>query len=367
MLSTQKHLNLKESINLGSFYTPKDIVEIAYNMLLNFVSSIEQYILLDSSCGYGNFLDIQGFKEKIGIDIDIKAINKARQRFSHCTTPPIFLHKNALLNVSRKNFNILQNSKLIIIGNPPYNDKTSIVQNNLKSKDSDEVDLELRTRDIGISFLRSYNVLQADYICVLHPLSYLIKENNFKSLKDFSSNYKLIDSVIISSERFCPKSLSFFPIIIALYKRDKQGMDYGFIKNYNFKTFEGKNFRLNNFDFIANYIDKYPNKKRVSKYVAMFYTMRDINALRRSKTFITKDCANAIYVAKEKYSLYCYVDIFKHMIPYIPYYFGNCDVVIDYKQFLLLEGDFISASETKQLTPNIEKYFKILLGEYYDD
>lgn len=211
--------------------------------------------------------------------------------------------------------------------------------------------------------------MRADYICVLHPLSYLIKESNFKSLKNFAKNYRLINAIIISSQIFCPKSLGFFPILIAFYKRDNQGMDYDFICDFSFKTYEGKKFKLNNFDFIKYYIDKYPNKKRVDSRhkIAMFYTLRDINALRRSKTFITNDCTNAIYITREKYSLYCYVDVFKRFLPKIPYYFGNCDVMINYKAFKFLEIDFIKASQSGIISENIMQYFKDLLKEHYAD
>ena len=281
----------------------------------------------------------------------------------------MFLHTNSLQNVSREKFNILEFSQLIIVGNPPYNDKTSIVQNLLKNSDSIPVDSQLKVRDIGISFLRSFDILKADYICVLHPLSYLIKESNFKSLKSFIKHYRLLDSMIISSQIFCPKSLGFFPIVIALYERDNQGMDYHFICNFSFKTYEGKSFRLNDFDFIAQYIDKYPNKKRVDskQKVAMFYTLRDINALRRSKTFISKNTANVVYVTQDKYSLYCYVDVFKQIIKHIPYYLGNCDILIDFKKFQTLEYAFIKASESKILNEDIMQYFKDLLGEHYED
>lgn len=183
---------------------------------------------------------------------------------------------------------------------------------------------------------------------MLHPLSYLIKESNFKSLKSFIKHYRSIDSTIISSQIFCPKSLGFFPIVITLYERDNQGMD---------------------FDFIAKYIDKYPNKNRVDSRhkVGMFYTLRDINALRRSKTFIGKNTANAVYVTQDKYSLYCYVDVFKQIIKHIPYYLGNCDVLIDFKKFQALESAFIKASENNILSEDIMQYFKDLLGEHYED
>ena len=256
----QNHLNKSQTINLGSFYTPDYIVEIVYKMLLNYLVkknklNLNDFVLLDSSCGYGNFLQNSkkhnnlDFKKKIGVDIDKKALKIAKENFINYKNPPLFLHKNSLINVIRKNFKIDNSDKLIIIGNPPYNDKTSIVQNHIKNKNY-EVDLNLKCRDLGMSFLLSFNELKADYICILHPLSYLIKNANFKILKKFFSNYKLIDSVIISSQIFCPYSLGFFPIIIALYEKNKKGINYDFIKNYNFKTIDDKIFCLNDFDFI---------------------------------------------------------------------------------------------------------------------
>ena len=53
-MSIQRHLNKIDTINLGSFYTPKFIVEIAYEMLERNVN-LRDFTLLDSSCGYGDF------------------------------------------------------------------------------------------------------------------------------------------------------------------------------------------------------------------------------------------------------------------------------------------------------------------------
>ncbi len=62
------------------------------------------------------------------------------------------------------------------MGNPPYNERTSIMQSSLKNKESMQIDSTLQSRYIGISVLRSYDKLKANFICVLHPLSYLIKK-----------------------------------------------------------------------------------------------------------------------------------------------------------------------------------------------
>lgn len=356
---TPSHLNPKSIVNLGSFYTPEFLVEKAHALLQEYISS-QKYTLLDSSCGAGNFLLANGFDKIIGADIDKGALDIARSRIDSRIT---LLHKNTLYNVSRGTFGISESEKLIIIGNPPYNDRTSIVQRTVKNKEAISMDLTLQARDIGISFLRSYEKLQADYVCVLHPLSYLIKKTNFQALKDFAKHYRLLNSLIISSKEFCKNSKKHFPIVMALYKREDGGMDYNYICKFNFQTLEGKSFRLNDFEYIGRYINKYPNK--LKNYQAMFYTMRDINALARSKTFLDKANSNTVYVPRDKYSLYCYVDVFKAFLPHIPYYFGNCDVMIDFAKFKGLENSFVQASEEKIYKPEILQYFKDLLGIHY--
>jgi hypothetical protein len=243
-------------------------------------------------------------------------------------------------------------------------------------------DKDINHRDLGISFLLSYNKLKADYICVLHPLSYLIKRTNFNSLNLFKENYILKDSVIISSSEFTQTSkLTSFPIIIAFYERNNNGMKYDDIMNYEFKTIEGKCYKINDFTPLANYITKYPNKQ-LNDVVAHFWTMRDINALKRTKTFIESETDTSIRINLEKLPFYCYADIFKDYIPNIPYYFGNSDIMIDENQFQSIKDIFVSESLKKypflhHLLINyktttdskliINNYFKKLLGEHYVD
>jgi hypothetical protein len=268
------------------------------------------------------------------------------------------------------------------VGNPPYNDTTSIIRSGIK-RNNFERDEDVFSRDFGISFLLSYDKLFADYVCVLHPLSYLIKKTNFAGLGNFRKNYKLIDSVIISSGEFADTSKNTrFPIIIALYERNPLGMDYNYIANYNFMTLDKKRFSIKQRDSIGGYVNKYPNQKKVSQEdtVALFYTMRDINALKRGATFIKNDNYNAVRVTKEKLPYYCYVDVFKEFIPHIPYYFGNCDIMIDNSAFLDAQKVFTARSakrhphlaayleNTKTYNDEaavINDYFKNLLGEHY--
>jgi hypothetical protein len=189
--------------------------------------------------------------------------------------------------------------------------------------------------------------------------------------------------VVASSVFSATSKTTSFPIIIALYERNLFGMDYAYIKNYKFKTNDNKVFSINEYDTIGNYVAKYPNHKSVSpqETVAYFYTMRDINALKRAATFLEKETYNAVRVTKENLPYYCYVDVFKDYIPHIPYYFGNSDIMIDKDKFQELEPLFVSRSGQKHPKLNshtkiknyddtkkeINVYFRELLGAHYVD
>lgn len=382
---SQKHLSHKSQIDLGSFYTPKHLVDISFNIIKQNVENVSDYSLVDTSCGYGSFLQTKDYKRVIGADIDEQAISEARKENKNAELTV----SNSLKNISRGSLGLDEKDKLIIIGNPPYNDTTSIIRQNVKDKSViNEIDMDIKTRDLGMSFLLSYNKLKADYVCVLHPLSYLIKKSNFALLNKFTKNYKLADGLVISSHEFSDTSRSMaFPILIAFYKRDKNGMDYEYIKNYRFQVKDDGTFRLSDFDTIANYVQKYPNKKYLTKNdkpVAKFYTLRDINALRRSRTFIENDMSNTVYVNMDQLPYYCYIDIFKQYCDRMPYFIGNCDVIIDNDEFLKVRECFIYQSlrtnpvlrksslrfrEVPDAKLKIEMYFKTLLtnklGEKY--
>ena len=374
----QNHLNYQDTINYGSYYTPVKIIDLVCELLEKNIPNINQYFIVDTSCGYGNFLKNNN-ASSIGADIDITALQTAKQNYPNCK----FYHHNSLQNVSRCQYNLDKDNKIIIVGNPPYNDVTSIIRNEIKTE-LFTIDADLKIRDLGMSFLLSYNKLSADFVCVLHPLSYLIKKTNFNALKAFNDNYKLTDSVVISSGEFNRASkITQFPIIIALYEKSKFGMDYNFICGCQFKTADGKTFNLNQFDKIDNYITKYPNQKRIDikDSVAFFWTMRDINALKRTKTFIEKEVCNCVRVSKNNFAYYCYADVFKDYIKHIPYYFGNSDIMINAERFEKIKDVFIAKSLKKHsflsyckklnapLNYNsiIDSYFKELLGQHYAD
>ncbi|MDE0425069.1 MAG: N-6 DNA methylase [Candidatus Poribacteria bacterium] len=373
---SQAHLGYDSRVNLGSYYTPAEIVNVAWETIAPYVHS--QTTVIDTACGYGDFLRNCGQATTIGSDIDETAIEVARENNKKVR----FLQTNALSNVSRVKFGIPEQSHLIVVGNPPYNDRTSLIRHSIKSVNFD-IDEDIASRDLGISFLRSYNKLEADLICVLHPLSYLIKPTNFRLLKEFTANYKLIDGLLISSGEF-PESTKHtpFPIVLALYQRDAQGMTYSFIRSFRFRVTGKNGFCLDEFDYITSYLDKYPKKKNQPRYndSLFFWTMRDINALKRNRTFIESYSANTIVLDKRKLDYYVYVDVFKRNLHRLPFYFGNCDVLIDndlfrqYKPFFIsdairhhpyLKKHFqIKPIEKQQVASELDTYFKLLLGEH---
>lgn len=374
----QKHLSYKKTINLGSYYTNSDHISNVFDFIAPYID--KSFTILDSSCGYGNFLQNISNK-KIGNDIDKIAIDIASENINDVS----FFNFNALENVNRSQYEIEKNEKLCIVGNPPYNDKTSIIRNKVKEVDFN-IDDDIKTRDLGISFLKSYAKLNADIICVLHPLSYLIKKANFSLLKKFSQNYKLIKAKIISSESFIGSSKGMpFPIIIGLYTKNNDGMSFDYIKNFNFEIKDNLFFKINSFDYMPNYIKKYPSKyDKIKDDSVLFWTLRDINALKRNKTFIHKENQNAILIELDKLDYYIYVDVFKRYTSCIPYYLGNCDIIIDnnlfleYKKYFILDGlfhnphlrkhyanfDFTKSQYKPIAKKKILSYFHKLLGEH---
>jgi hypothetical protein len=364
----QQHLNHVEQVNLGSYYTKPKLVQKVYGLLQKHVQNFNEYTIIDNSCGYGSFLDFDIPNKKIGADIDSIALGKVK-------SDAILIEHNSLSKINRYNYNLSDTEKVIMVGNPPYNDTTSIIRNKIKQVQKETN--AIKTRDLGMSFLLSYNMLNADFICVLHPLSYLIKKTNFNTLHEFTKNYKLLDCEIISSQEFTNKvSATFFPIAIALYCKGR--MTYDFIENYDFSV-ENKKFRLKEFVSVGNFISKYPNQKFVQEKdtIAKFYTMRDINALKRSKTFMETTTYNTIFVQQNNLDYYCYVDVFKKFIPHVPYYFGNCDVMINDNKFQNIKECFVRYSaeanimlkkysrDIENYKEKVNNYFMELLGEHY--
>lgn len=343
MIDKAEHLEKNQIVNGGSFYTPARFVEIAAQWLKEerFDSS---YTVADTSCGYGAFFRLRSHFPKnryVGNDVDPVAARVARKNYPFAE----IFNKSALSGIGRAMFR-LGTEKLCVVGNPPYNDVTSQIGRPIKTA-RHETDEAVRSRDLGISFLKSYAALAADLVLILHPLSYLIKKANFTSAKRFFDRYALRRSLVFSSHEFADTSRSGeFPIVMALYAASPGGrLTYEEVRNHPFRTLEGDAFRLADFDYVADHIRKYPGRDRYTPEI-LFYTLRDVNALRRCHTFITERCAGAVDVAPDKLAYYCYIDLFKEYAR-APYWMGNFDVPFRRKSFSRYAADITALSKSR--------------------
>lgn len=72
----QNHLDYHSRVNLGSYYTDTQFVNSAWHMLDDYID--DETTIVDTSCGYGNFL--KNHPKMIGIDVDEIAISKAKKQ-----------------------------------------------------------------------------------------------------------------------------------------------------------------------------------------------------------------------------------------------------------------------------------------------
>lgn len=325
------HLPDTKKSNLGKYYTPEYLVSLVKWMLSPYINI--NTIFMDIACGCGAFLELFDDCKIIGRDIDMQAVEVLNLlNFKNIE------FDNSLVNVSRAKYNLKDSDDIIIVGNPPYNDITSKNKRygtNCKTSPNINIDNDIKSRDLGVSFLKAYAKLNPNYICVLHPLSYLIKESNFKSLKFFKDKYKLKDGIIFSSREFKDLSKNTeFPILIALY--EKGSMDYSYIQNFEFKILnDNKVFKLNNFETIDGYIRKYPtkidNNIKKSDIDLYMYNIRDTNSLIASGNMQMLDNTNNlnyITVMYDELYKYAYLNCYKHFFNN-NYIFGNISPIVN--------------------------------------
>lgn len=327
MISQSKntHLTREEIIKSGSVYTGVDLVNLCYQKVSELIDS--ETVIGDFGSGYGAFIEIfqKCGKRCFGTEYDDLSYDLLIKEYP---TLEIY-HENSLLNISREKYGLLDSDKLLVVGNPPYNDTTSIFKKG--EKGTLICDEDILSRDFGISFLKAYDKLHAKYICVLHPLAYLIKKQNFNSLGSFNKNYQLLSATIFSSKEFesIKKSNSDFPVVCALYERNSEGMTFDFIKKFKFEIYRSNNcFILDKILTIDGIVDKYPTKAHafyssnlfgndytscISKdnHILQFYTLRDMNALLRNTGFVEGIIANGVDVSIENLYKYSWLYFLK--------------------------------------------------------
>jgi len=327
-----KHLSRDEKVIRGAFYTPESIVNEVVKLVTPYIHR-DNTVIADMAGGCGAFMFPivrMGIKNYVIADSDKKAVEFLLRHFDRnrvfCT--------NSLLNVDRKKFHVKENDFLVVIGNPPYNDITSEYRKGKKG--SFICDDDLKDRDMGISFLKAFNKLKANVICILHPLSYLIKETNFKRLKDFTKSYILKEGITFPSSVFQHTGTARFPVLIALYERNSEGMNFDYIKSFKFKILSSKKcFVLNEWTTTDGYVNKYPPRKgqpQTSPIGLYYYSFRDLNSVLRNASFLTEQKGNSVVVTIENFYKYAYLYCLKYFTSQIAenlWIFGNLSPLVD--------------------------------------
>src|SRR5205814_1719181 len=85
-------------------------------------------------------------------------------------------------------------------------------------------------------------------------------------------------------------------------QKNKEGMNYEYIKNFAFQLENGRKFSLKSFQFLTNLINKYPKKSFSDEYLnnLFFFTFRDINSIMRNRTFVQEFNNYSVPIKKKK-------------------------------------------------------------------
>lgn len=362
-----QHLPKNERIQLGSYYTPEGLVQRVYDFIQPYVhNKKKEVVLFDSAGGCGAFLfGIKQCDYRIA-DRDLNACGFLKQHFDQQNVFWI----NSLIEVNRSKYFISPSAFLIMIGNPPYNDTTSEFKNGEKGRNI--CDEDLYDRDLGISFLKSYHKLNADVVCVLHPLSYLIKEANFKRLRDFKDNYKLIKGEIFSSALFHGTGTVKFPILVALYEKTLSGMTFDYIRKFQFDVLDSPSkFILSEYKTTDGYIDKYPPRKndiKESPIGLYYYSFRDFNSLKKNTSFMLKKHPNGIVVTLENFYKYAYLYSLRNLFnPEDAWLYGNLSPLVDMKELERDKELYVSyAIKTNRIFREIKSSIPKKIAKFYN-
>lgn len=361
---------MKKNIANGVFYTPDNLVAKS----IAFLKTVDdETIFLDAGAGSGQFTNAYAkhfLNNKIlAYEIDenaAKAIVNAKN--------VVIATKNLL-----HDFN-LDLKKTIVIGNPPYRNLNSLYKRDVQT--SEIIDEEYKAPDIGLSFLKLFNFHQAKEMCLILPMTFFLKKNNFRVLKDFK--YSISDALIFNATMFPSLKIN-HPLVLIDFVRSEKALSWEDVLNYNFKFIEmppqtslNDEIKLKKAEKTVKYaalatvrdaeIKIYKQKDDVPTGL-WFYTLRDMRALLRNATFLTKPNNDAIVVDGTNFYQYAYLDWLKaHFLNlddcflftnYAPIYFSafvekyktyfvnwaleNNDVV---KNFIAKNSDFLNSAQT---------------------
>lgn len=301
----------EQKSSLGKYYTPAKLTDLVRREAESHLKT-PNIEVADLAAGCGAFL--KAFEDQFirGFDVDNDAVAILRAlEFENIT------QKNSLEQRGRDWFGIPNNTPLIVVGNPPYNDpqsKNKRYGTNRKLPVTANISEELKAGDVGRSFLKqtfSLNPLQA---IILHPFAYLCKGRNFKELCGF--RFRLKTAHVFPSSEFLDTSSTVFPCACSVWEPTSEATDFesewGRVQAMFFPLLDSnRKFCLSLYPTFGNdELQKYA-KAGASDIGVYHYNFRDLNSLITSANFMTRKDKNNFPVGWEKFPLYAFVNVVK--------------------------------------------------------
>ncbi len=208
--------------SLGKYYSPTGGIRLTRELLHGIL--LPSDLILDLCVGCGAFAFEFNGNDFYGHDIDPIAIQILRK-----IGFPNMAQQNSLACAGGAALNLPDGKRVLIVGNPPCNDRTSKNRRGTKVQTSFAFDKRIEDRDLGIAFMRTYFLIQPRAVAVLHPFSYILKRSLYQKLlgKDKQHfGYRLQDCVVFSSRAFATHGANAFPYVAALWTpRDLKAFD----------------------------------------------------------------------------------------------------------------------------------------------
>lgn len=367
----------KRRTELGAYYTPDKIVDLGKRELESLLGTLEEYVIFDPACGCGSFL-FKNWKAKriIGADIDTNVVEIMNFLTTLMQEKVRIVHTNSLCGVGRAKFGIEEKEKLIIVGNPPYNDRTSNNKRGIKQKSPELecVDEDLKKRDVGMSFFELCVKLKADAVCFVHPFSYFIKKRNYDQLKNFFAHYRLKSSYVFSSSVFNTRRTP-FPVAISIFLRDTRGSSWEFLQKFSYNILDTKLIVVpERIETCDGYIEKYGKRECASETGLFFFNFRDLNSLTANGAFSEHtNCRDYIPVKRNEFYKYAYLNSLKHHWKPkegLSYIFGNFSPMCkredlenrDYQALFMADAIIHNYRKIKQLDFHRQDSFVVSSG-----
>ena len=331
----------------GKYYTPDLLTALVHQATKDL--DISTLLIIDIAAGCGAFLKEYNSANIRGFDIDEEAVLILKALGFNGE------QLNSLEQPGRDWFKIDSKVKLVLIGNPPYNDVTSKNKRtgkNAKTSTQLLIHQDLKASDLGRSFLKQAFAMAPVRIVFLHPFSYVCKRKNLKELCGF--NYRIAGGTLFSSSLF-PGTSTPFPCICAVWEPCNPITSFATeverIRQLKFDLFEGGTFCLADYnEFSITDLPKYASPE-ISDCGVYHYNFRDLNSLLTSANFINQPSPSSFPVQWEQLPTICLANVIKRRWRSVPhkldYIAGNLNVprcpMLEASPALLIADAFLNS------------------------